>query len=324
VSAPFRVLAIDGGGIRGVIPATVLVELERRLAPRRLATVFDLIVGTSTGGIIALGLTVPDREHPRHPAERLLEFYLSGGETIFPGGGPVPLAGAAWLREGTRYSVTGLEGALYRFLGDTPLTAALTGVVVTSYDLAYGEPIVLSSRPEFGDVSDVTMVVAARATSAAPMFFKPQIVQDGDRERMLVDGGLYANSPALLGYLIGGQAAAREKRPLALVSLGTGTRPLHAPLPVADRAPMRDVSAAARTILEAVATGGGRLAHLLLARLADGEQLRYWRLQTTVGPCSFTMDDSSPANVACLYERACGLVSTADEELSAIAQVLAG
>jgi predicted acylesterase/phospholipase RssA len=318
------VLAIDGGGIRGVIPATVLVELERRLAPRRLATVFDLIVGTSTGGIIALGLTVPDREHPRHPAERLLEFYLSGGETIFPGGGPVPLAGAAWLREGTRYSVTGLEGALYRFLGDTPLTAALTGVVVTSYDLAYGEPIVLSSRPELGDVSDVTMVVAARATSAAPMFFKPQIVQDGDRERMLVDGGLYANSPALLGYLIGGQAAAREKRPLALVSLGTGTRPLHAPLPVADRAPMRDVSAAARTILEAVATGGGRLAHLLLARLADGEQLRYWRLQTTVGPCSFTMDDSSPANVACLYERACGLVSTADEELSAIAQVLAG
>ena len=324
MSAPFRVLAIDGGGIRGVIPATVLVELERRLAPRRLAAVFDLIVGTSTGGIIALGLTVPDREHPRNPAERLLEFYLSDGETIFPGGGPVPLARSAWLREGTRYSVTGLEEALYRFLGDTPLTAALTGVVLTSYDLAYGEPIVLSSRPELGDVSDVTMVVAARATSAAPMFFKPQIVQDGDRERMLVDGGLYANSPALLGYLIGGQAAAREKRPLALVSLGTGTRPLRAPLPVADRAPMRDVSAAARTILEAVATGGGRLAHLLLARLADGEQLRYWRLQTTVGPCSFTMDDSSPANVACLYERACGLVSEADEELSAIAQVLAG
>jgi predicted acylesterase/phospholipase RssA len=324
VTAPFRVLAIDGGGIRGVIPATVLVDLERRLAPRPLATVFDLIVGTSTGGIIALGLTVPDGEHPRHPAERLLDLYLSDGETIFPGGGPVPLPRTAWLREGTRYSVSGLEQALHRFLGDTPLTAALTGVVVTSYDLAHGEPVVLSSRPELGDVSDVTMVVAARATSAAPMFFRPQIVQDGDRERMLVDGGLYLNNPALLGYLLGGQAAAQEGRPLALVSLGTGTRPPHAPLPVAERAPMRDVSAAARTILEAVATGGGRLAHLLLARLADGDRFCYWRLQTTVGSCSYTMDDSSPENVACLYKCAYALVSEADEELSAIARVLAG
>ena len=322
MAAPFRVLAIDGGGIRGIIPATVLVDLERRLAPRSLATVFDLIVGTSTGGIIALGLTVPEGEHPRHPAERLLDFYVSDGETIFPGGGPIPLPRSAWVREGTRYSVAGLEEALGRCLGDTPLTAALTGVVVTSYDLAYGEPVMLSSRPELGDVSDVTMVVAARATSAAPMFFKPQIVKDGDRERMLVDGGLYVNSPAILGYLLGRQAAARDDLPLVLVSLGTGVRPSRTPLPVAERAQMRDTSALARTLLEAVATGGGRLAHLLLARLADGDRFRYWRLQTTVGPCSFTMDDSSPENIACLYQRACELVSENDEEISAVTDAL--
>lgn len=322
MAAPFRVLAIDGGGIRGIIPATVLVDLERRLAPRSLATVFDLIVGTSTGGIIALGLTAPDGEHPRNPAERLLDFYLSDGETIFPGGGPISLPRSAWVREGTRYSVAGLEDALVRVLGDTPLTAALTGVVVTSYDLAYGEPVMLSSSPELGDVSDVTMVVAARATSAAPMFFRPQIVKDGDRERMLVDGGLYVNSPAVLGYLLGRQAAARDGLRLVLVSLGTGVRPQRTPLPVAERAQMRDASALARTLLEAVATGGGRLAHLLLARLADGERFRYWRLQTTVGSCSFTMDDSSPENVACLYQCARGLVLQKDEELSAVTDAL--
>lgn len=322
MAAPFRVLAIDGGGIRGIIPATVLVDLERRLAPRSLATVFDLIVGTSTGGIIALGLTAPDGEHPRNPAERLLDFYLSDGETIFPGGGPISLPRSAWVREGTRYSVAGLEDALVRVLGDTPLTAALTGVVVTSYDLAYGEPVMLSSSPELGDVSDVTMVVAARATSAAPMFFRPQIVKDGDRERMLVDGGLYVNSPAVLGYLLGRQAAARDGLRLVLVSLGTGVRPQRTPLPVAERAQMRDASALARTLLEAVATGGGRLAHLLLARLADGERFRYWRLQTTVGSCSFTMDDSSPENVACLYQCARELVSQKDEELSAVTDAL--
>ena len=323
MAAPFRVLAIDGGGIRGIIPATVLVDLERRLAPRSLATVFDLIVGTSTGGIIALGLTVPDGERPRHRAEGLLDLYLSDGETIFPGGGPIPLPRSAWLREGTRYSVAGLEEALGRLLGDTPLTAALTGVVVTSYDLAYGEPVMLSSSPELGDVSDVSMLVAARATSAAPMFFRPQIVKDGDRERMLVDGGLYVNSPAVLGYLLGRQAAARDDLPLVLVSLGTGVRPPRTPLPVAERAQMRDASAAARTLLEAIATGSGRLVHDLLARLADGERFRYWRLQTTVGSCSFTMDDSSPENVACLYQRARELVSEKDEELSAVTHALA-
>jgi uncharacterized protein len=323
VAAPFRVLAIDGGGIRGIIPATVLVDLERRLAPRSLASVFDLIVGTSTGGIIALGLTVPEGDRPRHPAERLLELYLSAGETIFPGGGPIPLPRSAWVREGARYSVAGLEEALDRVLGETPLTAALTGVVVTSYDFAYGEPVMLSSRPELGDISDVTMVVAARATSAAPMFFKPQIVRDGDRERMLVDGGVYVNSPALLGYLLGRQAAARDDVPLVLVSLGTGVRPPRTPLPVAERTQLRDTSSLARALLEAVATGGGRLANLLLARLADGDSLRYWRLQTTVGPCSFTMDDSSPENVACLHRRARELVSEKDEELAAIAHALA-
>jgi hypothetical protein len=86
---------------------------------------------------------------------------------------------------------------------------------------------------------------------------------------------------------------------------------------------MRDASTVARTLLEAVSTGSGKLAHQLLARLADGERFRYWRLQTTVGACSFTMDDSSPENVACLYERALELVSEKDEELSAIAHTLA-
>ena len=322
MAAPFRVLAIDGGGIRGIIPATVLVDLERRLAPRPLASAFDLIVGTSTGGIIALGLTVPTASTLDIPRNGCSSSTCPT-ERRSSRGGPIPLPRSAWVREGTRYSVAGLEEALGRLLGDTPLTAALTGVVVTSYDLAYGEPVMLSSRPELGDVSDVTMVVAARATSAAPMFFKPQIVKDGDRERMLVDGGLYVNNPSVLGYLLGGQAATRRRRPLVLVSLGTGTRPPKAPLPAAERAQMRDASAAARTLLEAIATGSGRLVHDLLARLADGERFRYWRLQTTVGSCSFTMDDSSPENVACLYQCARELVSEADEELFAIVHALA-
>ena len=345
VAAPYRVLAIDGGGIRGIIPATVLVDLERRLEPRAVAESFDLVVGTSTGGILALGLTVPDGEQPRHAAERLRELYVTEAETIFPGGGPASLTqrvfgedpSRAWyldplhmlLRKsarekqagGARYFVTGLEEVLDRYLGDAPLTSAVADVVVTSYDLAYGEPVLFSSRPRDGFVSDVSMLVAARATSAGPTYFKPQLLEEADRARVLVDGGVYVNNPAVLGYLLGGAAAAREERPLVLVSLGTGTRPPRSPLAAAE-AQLMDSYGTARTLLEAVATGSGSMGHALLAGLADGERFLYWRLQTTVGECSFTMDDSRSENVACLADRGRRLVAERDEELAAIALAL--
>ena len=114
---------------------------------------------------------------------------------------------------------------LARYLGDAPLESALADVVVTSYDMAYGEPVLFSSRPRPDFVTDVPMIVAARATSAGPTFFKPQALTDGDRERVLVDGGVYVNNPSILGYLLGGQAAATEERPLFLVSLGTADAP---------------------------------------------------------------------------------------------------
>jgi predicted acylesterase/phospholipase RssA len=223
---------------------------------------------------------------------------------------------------GARYFVTGLEAVLERYLGNAPLTAAVADVVVTSYDLAYGEPLLFSSRPRAGFVSDVSMLVAARATSAGPTFFKPQLLRDGDRERVLVDGGVYVNNPAVLGYLLGGEVAAREARPLVLVSLGTGRRPSRSPLTAAE-AQLGDSFGTARTLMEAVATGSGSMGDALLADLADGERFRYWRLQTTVGSCSFTMDDSTPENVACLGERGRELVSDSDEALDSIARAIA-
>src|SRR5438477_2908247 len=85
MTRPLRVLSLDGGGIRGVISATVLAEIERRCG-KRIAEMFDLIAGTSTGGILALGLTVPDpvsSGKPRHSAEELVALYAEKGSTIF-------------------------------------------------------------------------------------------------------------------------------------------------------------------------------------------------------------------------------------------------
>src|SRR5688572_6661205 len=81
--APFRILALDGGGIRGIIPAMVLAELERRTR-RPIADLFDLIAGTSTGGILALGLVRPGPGgKPYHTARALVELYERDGPKIF-------------------------------------------------------------------------------------------------------------------------------------------------------------------------------------------------------------------------------------------------
>ncbi len=78
-----RVLALDGGGVRGVIPAVVLAEIER-VAGRPLVELFDLVAGTSTGGIIALALTVPKPEGgPRYTAQDVIHFYLSEIPRVF-------------------------------------------------------------------------------------------------------------------------------------------------------------------------------------------------------------------------------------------------
>jgi uncharacterized protein len=343
VAAPFRVLAIDGGGIRGIIPATILAELERRVAPRALADVFDLIVGTSTGGILALGLAVPDGERPRHTAERLLG--VSEAETIFPGGGPQTLTQrvfgtrdpGAWFRDpievllrrssrqeasgGARYPLAGLEQVLARYLGDAPLADGVADVVVTSYDMAHHEPILFSSRERAGFVTDVSMLVAARATSAGPTFFEPQVILSEGRQRVLVDGGVYVNNPSILGYLLASQAADAADAPLVVVSLGTGTRPPEEPSTPDE---LRTGDPLARALLEAVARGSGAMGDALLRGLADGERFRYWRMQTDVGTCSFVMDDSRPENVSCLSARARELASERSADLDEIAAAVGG
>jgi patatin-like phospholipase/acyl hydrolase len=346
VAAPIRVLSIDGGGIRGIIPATILVELERRLAPRAIADVFDLVVGTSTGGILALGLSVPEGGRPRHSAEELLDLYVSEARTIFPDGGSASLTErvfgvpdrTAWFRDpielllrrsarqkergSSRYALAGLDSVLGRYIGDARLADALVDVVVTSYDMAYHEPVIFSIRPRAGFVTDVSMRVAARATSAGPTFFDPQEIVTDERRRVLVDGGVYVNNPSILGYLLGGQAAARAAAGLVLVSLGTGTRPPREPSTAAELE--AESPLLARALLEAVASGSGSMGDALLRGLADGERFRYWRVQTDVGACSFSMDDSRPENVACLAARGRELAGAARADLDAIAGAVEG
>lgn len=209
-----RVLSIDGGGIRGIVPCRVLMEFEK-LSGCRIATLFDLLAGTSTGGILACGLTIPGTSGmPEYTAEEMLALYLKWGGTIFKR----PWYATAFDRFGLfdhKYPDTGLAKALTQYFGTVKLSHALTEIIVTAYDIERNQPVLFKSRKARVDpTEDIPMFDAAMSTAAAPTYFPPH--------NQYVDGGVFAADPGMCAY-----AEARANWPgeeILLVSLGTGFR----------------------------------------------------------------------------------------------------
>src|SRR5215210_2814838 len=184
-----RVLSIDGGGIRGIIPALVLAELERR-AGRRTFELFDLIAGTSTGGIVACAVCAPDPL----PASELVKLYEEEGPEIFDRSLFQRIRSAEGLLD-EKYDDAALDRALERFLGMKRLAETKPDLIVPAYDTALPGPYFFKSSKarETPESDDFPLSIVARATSAAPTYFEP--VESG--ERSLVDGGVFATNPAM-------------------------------------------------------------------------------------------------------------------------------
>ena len=288
-----KVLAIDGGGIRGLIPALVLAEIEERTS-RRIAELVDMIAGTSTGGILACALGKPDPL----PAAEVAALYVEEGPKIFDRSLLKQITSLGGFID-ERYSDTGLLRALERYLGDTPMSAATVPLVLTAYDTEARAIHLLRSE---GEHSGATMVQAAHATSAAPTYFEP--VRIGDAT--LVDGGVFAINPSLVAYAeLGGRLD-------LLLSLGTGehTRPL----------PYEKVKGWgqlewARPVIDVVFDGGQDAVDLQLrALLSDG----YVRLQTQLEMASDDLDDASSENLERLREEAERLIRDNDAAIDEV------
>ena len=289
-----KVLAIDGGGIRGLIPALVLAEIERR-CERAIGELVDLIAGTSTGGIIACGVAKPDPL----PAQRIAELYVEEGPDIFHRSLLKRITSLDGLID-ERYDSSGLVDVLTRWLGAARLADARPPVLLTAYDLERRHAVFLRAD------DDVSMVDAAHASSAAPSYFEP--VQVG--AATLVDGGVFATNPAVCAYAeVGGELE-------LLVSLGTGehTRPL----PYEE---VRDWGQLewARPILDVVFDGTADAVDLqLTALLHDG----YVRLQTPLVEASDDLDDVTPDNLDALHRDAERLITARSDDLDRVCEAL--
>src|SRR5512132_4272182 len=146
-SDKFRILCVDGGGIRGLIPALVIAELERRIQARttpqaRISDYFHMFAGTSTGGLVTLSLTAPDPQNPRRPAVSAVElagFYTEDGPKIFHRSLWQKLR-TLWGWLGPKYTLGPLKDAIERRLGTTEIQNALRELVVCSYDMTDRQP----------------------------------------------------------------------------------------------------------------------------------------------------------------------------------------
>lgn len=213
------ILSIDGGGIRGIIPAAFLTAIET-CAGKPVSDLFDLIAGTSTGGILAAALTVPDaRGRPKYAAAEVRALYFEHGGAIFHRS---PLRKAATLGglARPRYAPDALDRALQQYMGEARLHQTTSEILVTAYDMASATPWFFKTsfaRHNRRPADDPFLWQVARATASAPTYFPPLSLG----KLCLVDGGVFASNPALCAY-----AQARNMFPLEremlLVSLGTG------------------------------------------------------------------------------------------------------
>ena len=220
-----RVLSIDGGGIRGVYPAAVLAELDE-LCAGDIREYFDLIVGTSTGGILAIGLGLG-----KTPAE-LLNLYINKGPSIFgQEGGRVSNVVKGFLRtarqlfRGPKYRNAVLKQALVEELGEAKLGDSKNRLVITSFDYESADVRMDKTAHHENLYKDYkkSAVSVAMATSAAPTFFKPFVDDDSVG---LIDGGVWANNPVAVAareaihYLGWGEEGVK------ILSIGTTKTPL--------------------------------------------------------------------------------------------------
>ena len=337
-----RILSIDGGGIRGIIPAIVLNYIEERTG-KRIATMFDFIAGTSTGGVLALGLTRKNSDssinnEPEYTAAELVNFYRKYGQKIFN----EYIIGNWDDVAQPKHNPQGRLEVLKELLGEPKVEEALREIFIPSYDIELRVPIFFTSNRDAEEIESIhsrkvcsgfKMWEAAMATSAAPTFFPPYQLETthhtDEGYYALVDGGIFANNPASLAMM---EAMISYKKKTGedlqrtetlVVSLGTGS--------LTRKYKYRDVKnwgqvKWALPLLNIVLDGQSESVAYQLDQLMvnKGENRNYYRFQLQLSSenAHDQMDNASPSNIKYLEERGEKLIEHSKKDLDKLCKLL--
>jgi len=267
----------------GAFAASVLATFEREIG-RKIVEHFDLITGTSTGGIIAIGLAMGV------PPEEVVKFYMTDGPRIFPKSTGVGMW-RSWLNDifRPRYTSDALRAAVQRVVGDRTLKDAKTRLVIPSYDVNAGSPYLFRTphHPRYAQNADLTVLHVALATSAAPTYFPAHTIPGLGT---FIDGGLWANCPPMIGLVEALDFLGQTPPQVRMLSISTTSYPFRLDHP----GQLRGLWGWAPKIIETFMFGQAQSAVDMASRL-----LRYgyfYRVDYTVPPKSFRMDNSACAN----------------------------
>lgn len=336
-----NILSIDGGGIRGIIPGTILNEIEKRIQQKlndpsaRLAQFVDLVAGTSTGGILSCGMLIPGNEpnKAKYTMQEVVDIYLERGDRIFDTTLSQRLrSGLGILDE--KYSNEELKAGLLDKFGDVWLKDLIKPCLITAYDVQRRQTKFFNQRDAEHEVSRNFLVRdVAQATGAAPTYFEAaEIKSELGVAYPLIDGGVFANNPSMCAYAEARTMDFEHKeiskpsaKDMFLVSIGTGT--VKHPYPFED---VKDFGLAhwIKPLIDIMMSANSETVHYQLRMLFDtvvakGETNKdYIRIEPPLLNASVEMDDASSKNTAHLQEAGLNYVADNSSLIDHIVETL--
>ena len=330
-----RILSIDGGGIRGIIPGQILVILEEKLKARtgndnvRIADYFDLIAGTSTGGILTCAYLTPGENspgqelRPKFNASQVVDLYLNRGGEIFS----VPFSHKLRTMGGVldeMYPVSHLEKALDDYFGNTRLSELLKPCLITSYDIKRRQGHFFTQHDAIKRKGwDYTVKEVARATSAAPTYFECSDIKSvSEVSYPLIDGGVFVNNPTLCAFAEVYNEYKTAPANMAILSLGTGYSKKEYDY---DKAKDWGMIQWVKPLIDIMMSGVSEVVDFQLRQIFDavGAQNQYLRINTELPiDVSPDMDDASPKNLQALKELGTYTAQNFDTQLDAFVELI--
>lgn len=337
-----RILSIDGGGIRGIIPGQVLVSIEQKLIKKtgkqdaRIADYFDLIAGTSTGGILACIYLCPTEDgskKPRFSAEKAVDLYLNKGTKIFSQSLWKRLISFRGLLD-EKYNPYELQDSLKDYFGDLKLSELLQPCLITAYDITERKTTFFTRQKAIHEPGrDYFVRDIARATSAAPTYFEPaRIMSLTGVPYPLIDGGVFANNPSLCAYAevrskfekLPGTDERPRAKDMAILSLGTG---------YTEKKKLKYESAKKwgaagwiRPLIDIMMSGVSETVDYQLRQIFDtlGEEKRkqYLRVNGKLVGANYDLDDAGRKNLKKLKQDGTRIAEKFNDELDSFIKLL--
>lgn len=340
--------------MRGLIPAVMLAKLSALLESlgdnRPLYSHFDLLAGTSTGGLLALALGAPVLKTNLQPDTRFISYIYDeqqrtlmqkfmgkhGDKTLrgtLPFGVDTTTLESLYLQNGRqifprsqgrffsqiftdKYDVQPLQRLLQHMFGDTPLSEAVIPTMVMTYDAAHGRPFIMSSHDSHGFL----FWEAARATSAAPTFFKPAYLYDREEKTMqtLIDGGVVANNPSLYAYRHAKELYPDAKR-FHILSLSTASSDFTFTVSGAGTGVIGWIDPAKGAPIQKIyATSQMQVVDQVAPTIPD---LFYYRIHGALGE-TYKLDETTSGALSTMHQGAQKIYQENEEQLKEFAQLL--